>query len=826
MTRGLGLRGLLLLCAIVCVGTAARAAGTTYAARSYVARWSAAGLEVRSRAGALLCRWPAGALCVPADPDPPVTPSLLRAGALPARGIVDGAPQLTWTWRFPQPGAIAAQVETYRLLPNRIEVRVRVRWRDTPPRLVRMNYGGRLAAGCCDLEGLWRLSHSGAAGDAGQVAPVPGVYTDAGETWYRKRVRLATEAGDLLFVAGGIDDGDVTSWNGDEIGRTPTDLATASWTKVRRYRLGGGGDGDLVVQVHNAAGNGGLWRGPVVIGPAAALDTTRAHDGWTRVEAAGTALYHWCPDSYRQALAGRFTVSLTSRDRTREWVPENVTSGGRFLIPPYVVAIAGAGAWWGLGTLDLPRAEDGLRVEFRDGTLSCPFVLATDPQTPAGGWTEGPRLAILTGESRMGVLRTYLAAVPSVPEPVRQDWWSGPCYCTWGDQVYASKLQPAGDVGALTDEHLRDWLADLRERGLVLPLLTLDAGWWQLSRRVIPDLHAEGRHAIVWTQPHWQPDTTQHSDWAMHDLDGRPLKYDPNNWILDYTSPDVRRHMAEGLVSYVAPDAWGADGIKLDFAYTAAPVWAVHADPSWGAGEQYRARVLRFVYDTMKATRPDALVTGSATNPLFGAVQDVCRLNDDWSADPESFRHRAATALAMGEAVECDDWCAYEHYLRTQAAERPVWGTFTLMSALYRGDRNNAPVPLSAAWATRLRALAKLAAYIPARAGERWTYGPDAGILRRETATGDLVATALPIVGTKLPLQVLVVARDGKLLVCSTAEGEVVLPGIERAASVVAVHHDGTRRPLDLAASRQGGALRVADCAGEVAWYEVELAGR
>jgi len=804
----------------------AQPASASYRSRRYVVRWTTSELEFCTPTQRVLSRWPVGVLCAPADPDQPATACMLHPNSLPVRSLVAGVPQLVWRWRFSAPAPLAEQRETYRLLPDRVEIEVQVRWRGEPSRLLRMNYGARLAAGCCDLEGLWRCSHASAEAPTWDVAPVPGVYTEVGDTWFRKRVRPSHSAEDLVLIAGGIDDGDVASWDDTEIGQTPTNVGEASWTKVRKYALPhrlltAGMEQQLRLQVHNAAGNGGLWRGPLVLGPAATLEATPEGDGWTRATAVGSALYHWCPDTYRQPLRGRFTVSLTSRDRTREPVPENVTTGGRFLIPPHVAALEGANGWWGIGTLDVPRAEDGLRIEWRADTLSCPFLLATEPSTRAGQWTDGPTIALLAGSSKADVLATYLGALPPRESALRQDWWSGPCYCTWGDQVYGAQLGPGTDVGSLTETHLRQWLSELRDRAIHAPLVTLDAGWWQLPKAVVGELHAEGRHCTVWTQPHWGPDTTQHSERAVRDANDQPLTYDANNWILDYTSPAVREHTGNDFRSYVAADGWGTDGIKLDFCYTAAPVWAIHADPAWGAGEAYRARVLQFVYQTIKAARPDALVTGGTANPLFGRVQDVCRLNEDWVGDVNLFRQRAATVLALGEWVECDDWNAYEHYLAPQTVERPVWGTFTLMSARYRGDRGKTAVPLSPQWSARLSALTALAQRIPVRSGQRCLYDPAHGLLRRETRDGDLVATALPLVGSSLPLQVLVVSNKARMLVCAVADGEVRLPTDQPPRSVTAVLHDGTRRAEVLPKHRTAPVLRVQDCAGEVAWYEV-----
>jgi hypothetical protein len=431
------------------------------------------------------------------------------------------------------------------------------------------------------------------------------------------------------------------------------------------------------------------------------------------------------------------------------------------------------------------------------------------------------------GQSRQDILDGYLSAVPPRPRGEWEPWWSGPEYCTWGDQVYASQLQRVGDTSTLTEANLAAWLGALARARIETPIITLDAGWWQLPRETVTRLHAEGRRVLLWTQPHWGPvwvkELAEHPEWVVHDAASRPLLYDAANWLLDFTVAGVRDYVARQMRSYLEQDGWDADGIKLDFAYTTAPVWAVSGDPAWGAGEQYRARVLRFVYETVKAARPDALLTGSSTNPLFGRVQDVCRLNEDWTGDPGLFRRRAATVLALGEWAECDDWNAYEHYLPAQAIERAVWGPLTLMSSLYRGDRSNAPVPLPAAWASRLAALFDLARQAPLRGDERCAYDPEHHVARRTAPDGTVVAEGLPLEGQGPGLKVLVVRAGNRLLLTSIADGVVGLSVRERVAEVAEVADGGDSRPARWAAVPGGLRLEMADAGGTVSHYLVAL---
>lgn len=783
----------------------------------YRAGWNSHWLEVRSPQGRLLTRWPIGALAAPADPQLPAQPVPVATRTRLRSVETDAGRQLQVRMEFDAPWPFSEQTETFLFLPGRIETRVRVRWRTQPTRLVRMVYGGSLAPGCTDLEGLWQM-RDGAVWDA---APVPGVTTRTGSLEYRRRV-VTRSTDPLRLVIGGVDEEDTAALDDAVFGQTSYRNSSTPWTTVRRYELeAGAGDHILSLKVSNAAGNGGIWRGPCVLGPTDALRTGGHGDGWRRAAATGTALHHWCPDRYSVPLKDRLTVSLTSVDRTRDAVPENVTTGGRFFLPAYAAAIEGDGGWWGLGTLDLPRAEDGLRIEWRDGALTCPFLLATEPGGRPGDWLNGPRLAILVAGGRAGVLQSYLSALPPRKAQPRQDWWSGPEYCTWGDQCYAA--QAGGqDVGGLTNSNFGTWYGALRKAGIHAPTVLLDAGWWQLDKRVITQLHADGKRVVLWTQPHWLPDLTRRSDMAVRDAADRPLAYDKGNWLQDYTLKSVREYMAAAIRSYLSPGDWNADGLKLDFPYTPAPIWCRTADPSWGAGEQYRAHVLQWWYRTVKATRPDALLTLGCTNPLFGAVQDTCRLNEDWFGDPELFRRRAEVALAMGEWVNCDDWCAYETYLENQACERPVWGTLTLMSAQWRGDRSNNRVALTTEWSRRLAAISRLAAMAPVRTGQQVRYSRATGTCARVDQSGRMVAQALRLEGGAVA-SAFAIRRGDAVLVTATQSGDLDLRTDRPVIWATAIHADGLRSPASCIPTEGGCRLRVEDAAHGVQWVEVSL---
>jgi hypothetical protein len=787
-------------------------------------------VELRTVSGGVLTRWPIGTTVTQTDYNQPLVPVSSLPSVQYTATTENGTPVVTWDWMLSD-GAIAEQIETIKFYPQYFEQRVRVCWRDRKPIYWRVNYGGRLAGGCYDLEGLWQAKSPGSS--SWLPAPVPGIYTDIGTTTYQRTITAPSSPQNLTLVMGGVDDEDVTTFDSSEIGRTPLNYNTQSWAKIRRYLINASllspGNHMLTVAAPNSGGMGGLWRGPCVIGPDSILQQTVSADGWTRATAVGNKLFDWCPNSssnYEQPLTGRFTVSLTSQDRTAQsatsrYVPENITTGGRFQIPPFVVAIDGLYGFWGIGTLDLPRAEDGLRIEWRDGTLTCPFLLKTGDPCEQGMWTDCPRLGIFVGNSKEGILNAYLAAIPPCPNQNRPDWWSGPEYCTWGDQVYYDALYGGGQSAALTDARVRSWRNQINNLGLTFKQITLDAGWWQLSVDIPKEIHNSGQYVVLWTQPHWAPTTGHSASWGVKDAAGQAI-LDRGNYILDFTQLAVQQHTTSEFGSYFTrwPQGYEADGIKLDFAYVSTPLWDVMYDESWGAGEQYRARMLQFIYQIVKSKKSDGLLTGACSNPLFGEVQGLCRLNEEWTGDPETYRRRAAAVLGTGEWVMSDDWNAYEHYLPKMLVERPVWGCMTLQSVNYRGDTSNNPVPLTNAWAKRIKAVTYLESLVPVQNGQYVSYDAN-GYISRNNAAGAIVAAARPLNGHTSPTQVLITAAKGCLLVATIADGNIDVPTKIKPYKIYAINHDGTKQEVPWAQKPSAITLAVGDSAGTTWYYQV-----
>ena len=104
-----------------------------------------------------------------------------------------------------------------------------------------------------------------------------------GTAWYRLHFPVTgemrakwPEAGSMVLILGAIDDADETFLNGQKIGSSgefPPAKVTA-WDQPRFYMFDAGllsATNVLAVRVSDWGGGGGIWRGPVVVGPESAL---------------------------------------------------------------------------------------------------------------------------------------------------------------------------------------------------------------------------------------------------------------------------------------------------------------------------------------------------------------------------------------------------------------------------------------------------------------------------------------------------------------------------------------------------------------------------
>jgi hypothetical protein len=81
------------------------------------------------------------------------------------------------------------------------------------------------------------------------------------------------------------------------------------------------------------------------------------------------------------------------------------------------------------------------------------------------------------------------------------------------------------------------------------------------------------------------------------------------------------------------PGCWNADGFKLDFMADKVPRHIPLYDRAWQGEEMFIWRWHKFVYENMKAIKPDSIMLGCAPHPHLAQFQDWVRTYDVHDSD-------------------------------------------------------------------------------------------------------------------------------------------------------------------------------------------------
>jgi hypothetical protein len=431
-------------------------------------------------------------------------------------------------------------------------------------------------------------------------------------------------------------------------------------------------------------------------------------------------MFSWTPDLYDALLPekGMSRVGISTHEPRGKPGYLRGYHAGSPLVPPYVVAIRSGSAWWGIGTPGIPAASNGLEMLIGRRSLALPFQIMSRI-SPGDKGLQGPTVGFYFSSKPAGILESYNSSLVQMnqqiasPIQVWPDWWSGPIYCTWGDQAYAARMQTGtleeADGGHyVTEKKVDKWLGVAAREHLPFRIVILDLGWMldygdfkpnprQFSnlRSYIDRLHAKGLHVLLWIPMYeasgklFNPDqkvseiAQAHPEWLVHDQAGHTTD------IFDYTNPKVREYVSS-RIKYLLSSNTGdlnADGLKVDFMDRVPdPATSVFHDPSWGTGEVMSAKVLELIYKAAKNAKPDALIDSSFMNPLFHPWEDIVRLNDDVSNSVDTYWWRAWAAAANGvKVIDGDDWWAMEGYFVPLTLAKAAWGIPDIYALEYRG---------------------------------------------------------------------------------------------------------------------------------------------
>jgi hypothetical protein len=576
----------------------------------------------------------------------------------------------------------------------------------------------------------------------------------------------------------------------------------------------------------------------------------------------------WTPDLYDVLIpdVGFSRLSIPPRGGIDDPGYIRGQQAGSPLVSPYVVALRSGAAWWGVGTIGIPNTYNGLGLVIGRASFAVKYQTASQVSAQENG-ISGPVLGFYFGSSADEILANYRTSL-SLPHPsltttdVSPAWWSGPIYCSWGDQVYAARMREGRrdeDDGShyATEKNIDRWLATAEREKLPIGTVILDLGWmWAYGdfepnpkhfsdlRGYIDKLHAKGLHVLLWIPMYEATGTlfnldkpnsevaAKHPEWLVQTREGNLTN------TFDYTNAEARDYLRSRIHYMLSSDsgALNADGLKVDFVDRLPdPAMSTFHDPSWGIGELMNAKVMELIYTSAKKAKTDAFIDSSFMNPLFQAWQDVIRLNDDVSNAVETYWWRAWTASVNGvRLIDGDDWWAMERYLVPLTLAKSAWGIPNLYALQYRGTLGTEatgsiasggyPVDISPASFRRVKAILDVYAHAPAdktqephvdpvlqSAGRTYSEGPLRGFFAAQTLNFGRVLVTYG-------------SQTAQLTSVADSDVSVPLPKGFLVKEVSAVGFDGLRKEIPFKQQSDNAIFRVEDSANGVHSYEITYA--
>ena len=396
----------------------------------------------------------------------------------------------------------------------------------------------------------------------------------------------------------------------------------------------------------------------------------RARTGWLGSRAFCSTVFSPAPNTAFQQYGwpGESFTNHPSNDPGR--------GGDWFFTPaPFAYGLGDEGRWLTLGLGC--RAEEATfsRFDFNGGPV-WGLSLSYEGYTRVQGRWRSPTVVLLPGADEYLGLASYTAwlrGLGQLPEPpgAERDWWRGPIWCGWGEQVARSNGQPAWSL--CTESNYQAWLAQLEARGVKPDTIVIDDRWmaspgsprpdparWPHLADFIEARHRAGQRVLLWHNA-WERQTEASNAALTRREDGSPASGPQGGLLLDPTSAPAEDHLRECLRALLEspPRGLGADGLKVDYTHaTPSGPGYVTAASSWGNALLHR--LLSLTCRLAKEARPDALVECQAANPLFRGVADMLRLNDlhtDLRSVVAPMTHRARVARAAGfDLIDTDGW--------------------------------------------------------------------------------------------------------------------------------------------------------------------------
>lgn len=318
-----------------------------------------------------------------------------------------------------------------------------------------------------------------------------------------------------------------------------------------------------------------------------------------------------------------------------------------------------------------------------------------------------PKIIICQGKTEKATLIKYIEyltnnnLLPKERRCVQQDWWLGPIISPVGHQYYQTDLfrnrspkeRPNDLAGyfmcnqnnceyfiSIIDNYKLDWRIFVIDVKWFINagLKKVDIGRWPDMKGFVSELHKRGKKVIIWWAPWdtegWEFDECiTYSDIERGNHLNRPGRFSKfgkisNNTKIapDITLQSVKDKVTRQLVHLLSSkqDGINLDGLKIDHTADTPGIYGLKFPKR--SKRLYGIELLRyyykFLYDTVKLIKHDALIVGQSPNPYFIDCIDMIRLGDtychthDSILNQMSFRYKMAKIADKDWLIDMDGW--------------------------------------------------------------------------------------------------------------------------------------------------------------------------
>jgi hypothetical protein len=316
---------------------------------------------------------------------------------------------------------------------------------------------------------------------------------------------------------------------------------------------------------------------------------------------------------------------------------------------------------------------------------------------------ETPKIIFCIGDTELITLTKYVSILQNNFESQENkkiyQWWKGPIICPVGQQYYQTDLfrirspkerkKDYAGYFACTQLNSENFIKTIDSYGLNWKIFIIDVKWfinpgqkiidegrWPNMKQFVKDIHDRGKKVLIWWSP-WDTDgwgidecITYLGDenYIYKNRKGRFSKVDDlSNMIklapdisLDTVQHKVRIQL-EGLIGSKGVDI---DGVKLD--HTAATPGLFGMKFPTNSKKIFGIELLhyyqKFLFDTIKNIKEDALIMGQSPNPYFADCTDVIRLGDTYTHNSNSvigqmdMRFTMAKLANSNWLIDMDGW--------------------------------------------------------------------------------------------------------------------------------------------------------------------------